>query len=96
MLSVASDSSVFSSGPQLIQFNYSSVNLPFISASVDVSNFTNDYLQQVLQSMIQFKSITVYADSSNIINLVYMLLMEFTSKEEIKPYVMIYNENCVS
>ena len=70
MLSVSSDSSVFLGGYKLNQFNYNSVNLPYLSASLGVSNFTNDYLQKVLQSMIKFKNITVYADSSNIINLV--------------------------
>jgi hypothetical protein len=70
MLDVASRSSVFLGGSKLTKFDYSSVNLPYISMSAGVSNFTDEYLQQVLQNLVLFKNITVYPDSSNVINMV--------------------------
>jgi hypothetical protein len=73
---VVSDSSEFLGGSKLAQFNYDSVNLPYISLSVGLYNITNNILKLVLQNLITFKNITLYPDSSNIINLVTIHVAE--------------------
>ena len=70
MIDVMSRSSVFLGGAKLKKFPYPDTNLPYITLGLGIDTFSNDYLKNVLQAMIQFRNITVYPDALNIINLV--------------------------
>ena len=76
MINVMSDSSEFLNGAKLQKYTYTDVNLPYLQLSAGISTFSNEYLKKLLGSLVQFKNISVQADSTNVINVVAIHLAD--------------------